>query len=204
MWSQILVFFSTLLAAIIFVKKVDHPLKLVNLFALVPFLSIAVTFLAATELDTYLYIIIRDWSLVVSITCILTILLKVIRDLKPVFERYPAPFIYTPLILLPVYPFLNDAEVIKSLLNILLQGGALLVFALISITIYKKLESAWIAILMLLSLTGTYVIYWFIPDLTERLPWIWHLLLTAGIISSSIFTPQLFNITSKRNTGVTL
>jgi hypothetical protein len=155
-------------------------------------------------LDNQVYQIIRDWSLIVSITFILTILLKIIRDLKPVFERYPAPFIYTPLILLPVYPFLNDADVIKNLLNLILQGGALLVFMLISVTIYNKIETAWITLVTILSLTGAYIMYWFIPELPESLSWIWHLLLTFGLISGSFHTPELLNISTKRNVGVTL
>lgn len=204
MWSQILVSFSAVLALIILLKRINYFYKLFNLFVIIPFLSIAITFLASTELDTHIYIMIRDWSSVVSISFILIILLKIIRDLKPVFERYPAPFIFTPLILLPVYPFLNDAEVIKNLLNMMLQGGALLVFILISITIFKKLDSAWNVLVMILSLTGTYITYWFIPELSERLPWIWHLFLTLGLISAAVITPQLLNITNKPISGATL
>lgn len=94
MWSQILVFFSAVLALIILLKRINYFYKLFNLFVIIPFLSIAITFLASTELDTHIYIMIRDWSSVVSISFILIILLKIIRDLKPVFERYPAPFFY--------------------------------------------------------------------------------------------------------------
>lgn len=86
----------------------------------------------------------------------------------------------------------------------MLQGGALLVFILISITIFKKLDSAWNVLVMILSLTGTYITYWFIPELSERLPWIWHLFLTLGLISAAVITPQLLNITNKPISGATL
>jgi len=204
MWSQILVIFSTLLALFIFFKRIHQAARLINMFVLIPLLLIALTFLASSELDLHIYLIIRDWSLLISATFALTILLKIIRDLKPVFERYPAPFIYTPLILLPVYPFLNDAEVIKNLLNIIFQGGALIVFILITATVIRKIESAWTAIIMVTSLISTYSLYWFVPDINEIYPWIWHLLLSAGLLTCSLYIPVLLNISTKHNSGATL
>ncbi|MEX0639196.1 MAG: hypothetical protein WD094_01950, partial [Balneolaceae bacterium] len=76
--------------------------------------------------------VVSEWSMLVSVTLLLITLALFIYRMKPVYNRFPYPFVYLPFLVLIFYPLISDAEILKDFLNILLQSGALLIFILLT------------------------------------------------------------------------
>jgi hypothetical protein len=77
--------------------------------------------------DFFETIPIREWGSLVAINFVLTALFNLIRDSKPKFARFPILMTLFPLIGLFFYPLVINNNVVKDLLHITYQGGALFV-----------------------------------------------------------------------------
>tara|TARA_R110000868_G_scaffold304437_27_gene565502 strand:- start:10577 stop:11191 length:615 start_codon:yes stop_codon:yes gene_type:complete len=73
----------------------------------------------------------REWGDLIAITFTLSGLFIKIRNSKPVFARFPLYLTLLPFLVLLFYPLVVESEVIKDLLQITFQGGAIVVSILV-------------------------------------------------------------------------
>jgi len=164
-WIDITLIASALPSLIIMLGVAYRANSLSNLFfglAIFSFL-IGLTLGYFSQIDADL---VREWGDLISITLVLCGLFVKIRNSKPVFARFPIAMTMLPLIGIFFYPMIIDAEVVKDLLTITYQGGAIIVACLvvsINHIIYKQRSLLIIACLVFLF---SYVGYWFI-DIPE-------------------------------------
>lgn len=103
----------------------------------------------------------------VGITLVLCALFVKIRNSKPVFARFPLPMTLLPLVGIFFYPMIIQADVVKDLLRITYQGGAIIVGILVISINHLMYKQRSLLLLACLIFAISYVSYWFIdfPDL---------------------------------------
>ncbi len=123
----------------------------------------------------------RDFIAVGSLAFVLVALFMLIRDSKPEFARFPSAFTFLPLAILPFYPLLGDKAVLRELINIILQGGGLVVALLILSIRQVKVSGHIYVILGTLTLTAAYTFRWFLFTEFEN-RWISEISLAMGMM----------------------
>jgi Na+/melibiose symporter-like transporter len=93
---------------------------------------------------------------------------------------------------LAVYPFISDADVLKDLLNQLLQGGAIVVSLLLYLSLKDKLEKHYLFIIGTLFFATAFGFYWFGGDIGLEMIWTWQTPMAAGIILISLQSSEIF------------
>ena len=127
-----------------------------------------VTFLAGVGLDYGFgdqLSIAREWGDLLAITTALCGLFIEIRESKPVFARFPIYLTGLPFLSVFFYPLVIDSLVIKNLLQLIYQGGAIVVAILVvSINqfLHKQREYLLTACMIFLM---AYISFWFFGDL---------------------------------------
>jgi hypothetical protein len=123
-----------------------------------------------------------EWGHVVCLAFILSSLAVFVRESKPVFAQFPMLYTALPLLIVFSYFLVKDTYALKRWLLAIYQGGAILVSLLMySVYTYRNNEYAMI-------LTGvsvflfSYLLYWYVPGVSEYYPWIWKLLVAIGMI----------------------
>jgi hypothetical protein len=102
----------------------------------------------------------EEWGNLISITLILCGLFVRIRHSKPIFARFPQPLTALPFIILLFYPLVDDAYVIKDILMMIFQAGAIIVALLMaSINHYQHKDRLYILIGVALFLLS-FILYW--------------------------------------------
>lgn len=132
-------------------------------------------------------IIAREWGDLLAITLTLCGLFVKIRNSKPIFARFPIYLTALPLLILMFYPMVIDSIVVKQLLQITYQGGALLVSILvISINQYMY-KGRGVLLASSFTLLISYILYWFLRDFDQPLiEDISKILFCFGIILGSL------------------
>lgn len=112
-------------------------------------------------------ILAREWGDLVGITLVLCALFVKIRNSKPVFARFPLPMTLLPLVGIFFYPMIIQADVVKDLLRITYQGGAIIVGILVISINHLMYKQRSLLLVACLIFAISYVSYWFIdfPDL---------------------------------------
>jgi len=135
---------------------------------------------------------INEWTKITGISFALVVIAIQIREMKPTYVRYPVIFSYMPLAIIAVYPFISDAEILKDLLNQLLQGGAIVVSLLLYLSLKDKLEKHYLFLIGVLLFATAYGFYWFGGEIGSEMIWAWQLPMAAGIILLGMQTSELF------------
>lgn len=130
--------------------------------------------------------VVSEWSMLVSVTLLLITLALFIYRMKPVYNRFPYPFVYLPFLVLIFYPLISDAEILKDFLNILLQSGALLIFILLTVSLFSTLKYRIILYTGQLLLLLALGVFWFYDFAGDDLIWYWQLPLTAGVATCGV------------------
>lgn len=164
-WIDITLFASYLPALyLIFVQAYTHR-SLSNLFFGFSILSLFFG-LILSYFDYFESQPIRESGSLVAITCVLTALFNLIREFKPKFVRFPIPMTFFPLIGLFFYPLVINNSVVKELLHITYQGGALFVSLLIVALNYVLYKQRMLLLLSWLFFLIAYLFNWFPQLLT--------------------------------------
>ncbi len=180
MWSEILIVVCCLSAIFIFLFKSASAYLHVRLLFVFSLLSIIAGMLPS--IGVYSYEGLEEWSMICAISFVITALTVVIREILPAYARYPFIFSLLPLLIIALYPFITDAQVLKDLLNQILQGGALLVSIIFYITLIDKLKRNWILLLGIIGLLFSYLIFWFSGELLITSPWLWQVCLAISVV----------------------
>ncbi len=139
--------------------------SLSNFFFGLGILSFAVG-IGLTYFDQIDPILAREWGDLISITLVLCALFVKIRNSKPVFARFPLPMTLLPLVGIFFYPMIIQADVVKDLLRITYQGGAIIVGILVITINHLMYKHRSLLLLSTVIFAIAYVGYWFIdwPD----------------------------------------
>ncbi len=129
----------------------------------------------------------REWGDLVAITFTLCGLFVKIRNSKPIFARFPLYLTMLPLLVIVFYPLIVDSNVVKELLQITYQGGAIIVSLLVvSINHFLYRQRSFLLISCLVFLLA-FSSHWFLGEsfgiVFEDLA---KILFSIGIIIASI------------------
>ena len=106
------------------------------------------------------------------------------RQLKPVYARYPVMFAYVPVAILGVFPVIEESFVLIRIVYIMVFGSALLVLLLMAINqAMNKDRSALGFFVAIAFVTSSYILEWFLTPFSGRHPWTVHIGMTLAIPS---------------------
>jgi hypothetical protein len=136
----------------------------------------------------------REWGDLISITLVLCGLFVKTRNSKPVFARFPLYMTLLPIIGILFYPMVNDAQVVKDLLQITYQSGAIVVGGLvigINHLMYKQRGVLLIACFVFLA---AFVLKWVeLPVTKDIAQTSAELLLVVGMLLSAFGFKKISN-----------
>src|SRR5690625_2156099 len=180
-WSEILLLVCSALSLfLLFYKGSGH--RESRIFAAIAILSVSVTLFPG--MFSAREAMVLEWARITGITTVLLVLAFIIRQLKPYYARYPYPFSFTPLAVLIFYPMVSDTAVLKDLLNQILQGGALLIALLLTLSLGRSIQKnfmLWGGVLLLMI---SCIAYWMISA-EAFTPWLWQSSLSLGMVLCS-------------------
>lgn len=129
----------------------------------------------------------RDWGNLIGIILVLTALFILIRDSKPIFTKFPISMTFFPLSGIFFFPLMMHTDVVKDLLLIIYQGGAILVGLLI-ISVNKRMyKTLTLFVLSSLLFVSSFLLNWFIEyPMADYKDVISKLLVSGGIFSGAI------------------
>lgn len=125
-----------------------------------------------------------EWGHLICLAFILSSLAVFVRESKPVFVRFPLVYTALPLFIIISYFFVLESTLLRRWLFFLYQGGALAVGLLMYGLYTYRLKKYVFIFSGVLLLFITYIIYWSAPTLSESMPWIWKISLSAGILTA--------------------
>lgn len=184
LWTDLLLGLSAIYAVIIFLKL--HFESQSYLFAYLSLSSVLLLFITAMPYTGLLSEAWVEWTILFLIITLISALLVLIRESKPAFARFPTYMTALPFISVLFFPFVIDSYAIKDLLNMIYQGGALVV-ALLVISINHFIKPY-----LKFFLTGTvllgmsYLGYWFILDYINGFSWVFTLLTAVAVLLLTI------------------
>lgn len=190
MGSLIFVIISCYLAAALIVFRLSNSLLQIKILLVGALITSSFSFglpIIIPNLSNEL----MAWNRIISITLILTFLSVLIRECKPAYTRYPSIFVYLPMFTIIAYPFINDAQIVDNMLNILLQGGALLILFLLFMSVTQKMTDSYLFLIGLILMVLSYISYWFMPDMLDRFFWLWNTCFGTSMILISIRSPEV-------------
>lgn len=189
-WSEILIAFTgTVSAAILFFFS-EKSYLLLKFYLSTALLGPVFIFFDAHTLASDPDMV-KGWLSIGSITILLIVQANLIRELKPIYTRYPVYFTYSPLIIIGSYPFILNANSLIVLMHQVLQGGALLITMLLYLTLFQKLKRHFIYLGGFLLLLLTFLGFWFFNDLIQS--WMWNLTFAVGIACMTYGVNELLN-----------
>ncbi len=106
----------------------------------------------------------REWGDLIAITTALCGLFIEIRESKPVFARFPIYLTLLPFLSILFYPLIIDSVVIKNLLQLIYQGGSIVVAILVvSINQFLHKQRGYLLTSCMIFLIA-YICFWFLDD----------------------------------------
>lgn len=149
--------------------------------------------------DTQIQSVISTWSARLATGLTLLAIAHTMRQLKPVYARYPVLFAYVPIAILGVFPVIEDSYVLIRIVYIMVFGSAILVLLLMAINqAMNRDSSAIVFFLGILLITSSYVLEWFLTPFSGRHPWTVHIGMTLAIPS---FIYVVHNLQSQFKSG---
>lgn len=125
-----------------------------------------------------------EWGNFIAITFALSGLFVKIRNSKPVFARFPMYLTALPLVSILFYPLVLDSLIVKDLIQIIYQGGGIVVAILVlSINQYLYKERGVLLVSSAIFLVA-YILNWFIIGF-EYSEVISQILFSLGIVAAT-------------------
>lgn len=191
MWSQILLIFTAFGASYLLFSRIPSVHRDVKALLI----SSAIITAAAELLEFFPFTysnLIQEYLLIILFTLILIVLLMTIRVLKPSYARYPYASVFLPLLVLISYPFIQGTPALTSVILQILQGGSILVLAMLIAAHFGQFKRGWMAIGIFLSMLTAYLIYWLLPLFMDLAVWMWQPFVITGMIFTAISFPRIF------------
>lgn len=129
-----------------------------------------------------LFIQIAGWARMITIAVILSGLMQYIHFSKPEYARFPQVFIFLPLLLIVVWPFIDRTLVLKEWMICTYEGAGLIAgFLLIGMNFYKGKQNQ-LVLIGLGFLALSYLVFWLPIAVLKENAWIWELIFSMGLI----------------------
>jgi hypothetical protein len=194
-WSQILLLLIIPVSIYLYQARMGNnrrDAKVIGLMVL-----IAALIFEITRHIEFTYKEMSQEYLIISIfIMILILILMSIRRLRPEISRYPYPFVYVPVLILLFYPLIQGTNALTDIILMIIQGGAVVAAVFLTAAHFDLFKKRWVAILNVLLLMSTYIIFWYLPAFIEIRIWMWQSLLAAGMITAAISLPVILSETN--------
>lgn len=150
----------------------------------------------SADLTIYANLIV-EWGHIMALAILLGALAGFIRESKPDFAQFPKAYIGLPILIVISYFLVKDTVAIKDWLISIYQGGAILV-AMLMYAVYTYRDQEYAVILGGMStFLLAFLLFWFVPAISESFDWIWKLLVGTGIIITVLGYNRLSIFTNK-------
>ncbi len=184
MWGQLLLFIASIYCLYLVIAKITskrYDIKSVLIFAIIvwigsQFFNPGDTIQIENTISELLHIL--------NISLVLTILLIIVRSLRPAIFRYPYFLVYSPLIVPFFFLLVMDTDLIKTIIFMTTQGIAILVYLLLLTEKYAVVHKTRYGLIAVLMITLSYVSYWFFIDLHPFIEIASQIFLSMGIVIS--------------------
>jgi hypothetical protein len=190
-WSQILLIISSLISVYFLLSRIPENRKDIKILGGISCFSVFSHELLHIFEITH-YQLVTDYISIAIYSVLLIIILITIRLHKPEYARYPYLFVYTPILVLLLFPFIQGTEVLTSLILKLIQAGSIIALLLLSIAHYELFKRGWQAGVSILLLATSYLIFWFFPDKMNLQLWMWQPQLAVSMFLLSITFPYIY------------
>lgn len=183
MWTQLFSIFTVIVSTVIVLKKFQSPSKEIRYASLTALSTWLIgDLIVSVNLPYYqevLHIILQT----VSLSLILVVFLKFIRQRKPIIFRYPNYMVYVPLLIPIAQLIVTEAQVIREIIFMSLQGVAIIVFVLLSFGYSEEIKYKLLTIVGLLLLVWGFVFFWILQEYYIVFEWAWGLTNALGMIA---------------------
>jgi len=195
LWSQTFLILSCVLSSIYIYRRLNYS-PIFYLAANLTLLLLVVGYIFKLVDPGYLDFTIEMVFLSTIISTLITLLVSV-RVCQPKHLRYPIFYSLVPVILLPFYWFYIENQSLADLTMIILQTAALIVYTLLIVGHQKGLKNGWLLFISLFCFSTALLFNWALNIDYEWMSTLLNLLLSAGIITSSMSFPGLINKSSR-------
>lgn len=158
-------------------------------------LAIAAVLVTVTQLMVFIDYLINDpaftsatefiveWGHITILAFIMSSLAIFIRESKPVFAQFPMIYTAFPLLIVFSYMLVRDTYALKTWLTAIYQGGTIMV-ALLMYSVYTYRNKNDYAVILggIALFLITYILYWYVGDISENYAWIWKVLVAVAMI----------------------
>lgn len=118
-----------------------------------------------------------------SLSLVLVIYLKFIRQRKPIIFRYPYYMVYLPLIIPLTQLIVLETRVIGEIIFMTLQAISIIVYILLSVGYSADLKNKILTIVGVLLLLWGFTFYWILKEFYIVFEWAWGLTNMGGMIA---------------------
>lgn len=190
MWSQILILILSPLCILLYLKRLDVQFRDLKYLGTGTLLLVFV--LESLQFySTEILPLIHDILALLVQALVLIILLLTIRLLRPEISRYPYGFAYIPIIVVFLYPLIEESQAITTIIYMMIQAGSVFVLAMLIIGHFDVIKRGWVAIITIISFLSAYLIYWILPSAFEIEAWYWKPFMAIGMLTASLTFPYL-------------
>jgi hypothetical protein len=134
--------------------------------------------------NTTVHSTITTWASRTAAVMALLAIAHTMRQLKPVYARYPVLFAYVPVAILGVFPVIEESFVLIRIVYIMVFGSALLVLFLMAVNQAMNKDQRVIGFFVaIVFVASSYVLEWFLTPVSSRHPWTVHVGMTLAIPS---------------------
>lgn len=182
MWTQLFSIFTVIVSAVIVLKKFPSQPKgarYASLTALLSWLAGDIIISINVPYQKAFHIILQT----VSLSLILVLFLQFIRQRKPVIFRYPYYMVYVPLLIPFAQVIVMDAQIIREIIFMSLQGVAIIVFAILSFGYSAELRYKLLTIVGLILLIWGFAFFWILQEYFIVFEWAWSVTNAGGMIA---------------------
>lgn len=180
-WVDLLLFLTGCLAVFLLKNKGKNT---DNRVMYLMFLSAMSVFCLSTLITFFNFTMqfnVRHFLQIMAISFAVSGIFILIRHSKPVFARFPQQFVYLPFLIVIFYPIVDQTIVIKNLVRMIYQGGALFVAALLIPTSKITKHQKWLILGGISIFAISFLFKWiFIVD--ESQAWLWGIILLPAIL----------------------
>lgn len=196
MWTQLFSIITVIVSIIIVLKEYPSDIRDIKFSGLVA-LVLWVIGDIFVSLQVLYFEVIQLTLQSCSLSLVLVIFLKFIRQRKPIIFRYPYYMVYVPLLIPFTQLIVMNTKVIGDIIFMILQGISILVFVLLSIGYSTELKNKLLTIIGVLLLLWGFTFYWILKEYFIVFEWAWGLTNTGGMIACIYSFSDL--LTSNRN-----
>jgi hypothetical protein len=202
LWTQFFSIFAVIVSTVIVLKKLQpasKEIRYTSLIALSAWLIGDITVSSNLPYQEVLHIILQT----ISLSLILVVLLQFIRQRKPVIFRYPYYMVYVPLLIPFAQLIVMEAQIIREIIFMSLQGVVIIVFALLSFGYSEELKYKLLTIVGLLFLVWGFAFFWILQEYYIVYELAWGLTNAGGMIACIYSFSDLLESIETSQTAVT-